>query len=44
VFEPKMISGPEKDVEAGWLNGARLLVVEWAPLGSYPIAIQQQSP
>jgi hypothetical protein len=44
VFEPKMISGPEKDVEAGWLNGARLLLVEWAPLGSYPIAIQQQSP
>jgi hypothetical protein len=44
VLEPVGTPSPETGVEAGWLNGAHLLVVDWAPLGSYPIAIQQQSP
>jgi hypothetical protein len=44
VLEPVGTPSPESGVEAGWLNGARLLVLEWVPLGSYPVAIQQQSP
>jgi hypothetical protein len=44
VLEPVGSPSPGTGVEAGWLNGARLLVLEWAPLGSHPITIQQQSP
>ncbi|HEY0023922.1 MAG TPA: hypothetical protein VGB24_13470 [Longimicrobium sp.] len=44
VFEPEITLAREIRVEAGWLDGARLVVLEWVPLGSYPIAIQQQSP
>ena len=45
VLEPVGTASPDGiDVDAGWLNGARLLVLEWARLGSYPVAVQQQSP
>jgi hypothetical protein len=43
TFEPEITLGRKISIEPGWLSGARLLVLEWAPLGSYPIAIQQRS-
>jgi hypothetical protein len=44
VLEPVGTASPESGVQVGWLTGARLVVLEWARLGSYPIAVQQQSP
>lgn len=44
VLGPQIPLDLESGMEAGWLNGARLLVLEWVPRGSYPLAIEQRSP